>query len=209
LISLKKISFAYDRMSPNVLNECSADVVTPSKILILGRNGSGKSTLLDVITGFKKPASGGVEINGVELYSNETSVKELRTIVSYMPASLRLPPYHTVSYLLDLWGGSYFSKEMLESLNLTKFLDYKYAHLSDGYRHRLNLVISVSRGGMVFLDEPLRSQDDELKSFFPEFVSKYSKNRTLLVTSPNIIDGVEWNAVYKLEHGKLKNGDIG
>jgi len=204
LISLKDLAFAYDRISPSILNGCSADIPTPSRVLVLGRNGCGKSTLLDVLSGFKVPTLGKVEINGVNLYSREKSVKELRTIISYMPASLKLPPYLTVSYFLDLWGGSYFNREILDTLNLTKFLDHKYAHLSDGYKHRVNLAISISRGGMVFLDEPLRSQDDELKRSFPELVSKYVKNRTLLVTSPNIIDGVKWDAVYTLESGVLK-----
>lgn len=204
LISLKNISFAYERISPKVLNGCSVDVSTPSKTLVIGRNGSGKSTLLDLMTGFKTPASGKVEINGVDLYSGERSVKELRTLISYMPASLRLPSNLTVSYLLDLWSGSYFSKGMIDSLDLNGFMDHRYVDLSDGYKHRVNLAISISRGGMVFLDEPLRSQDDELKRFFPEFISRYTKNRTILVTSPNIIDGVKWDAVHTLENGELK-----
>ncbi|MFH1224081.1 MAG: ATP-binding cassette domain-containing protein [Pseudomonadota bacterium] len=187
-----------------MLNKCAAEIPTPSMTLITGRNGSGKSTLLDILSGFKQPRLGQVRINNVELYSSERSVRELRTLVSYMPASLRLPAHLTVSYIFDLWGGSYFSNEILNALNLTDFMRHRYSQLSDGYKHRVNLAVCISRGGMVFLDEPLRSQDDELKKFFPEFISKYMKNRTLIATSPDVIDGVKWDKVYTLENGELK-----
>ncbi len=186
-----------------MIKDCSVEFKSPSVCLINGGNGSGKSTFMEMMTGFKRPVSGDVIINNVNLYASNKAVSSLRRIISYMPASVRMPLYLDVSYMLKLWMGGFFKDELVSSLGLSHFMGHKYHSLSDGYRNRVHLAIALSRGAFVMLDEPLKSQDDELKELFPELIQKYSAGRTFIVTSPNIIEGVNWDKKFVLSRGAL------
>lgn len=203
LINIEGIDFSYEKFSQKVLSGCSASFDSNSINLILGENGSGKSTLMDVISGFKKPQNGSVVINRVKMYSGADTVPALRKIISYMPSALKLPPHLDVEYMLSLWMGAYRSSELLELLNLNNFMGHKYLHLSDGYKTRVHLAIALSKGSIVLLDEPLKSQDDELCNVFPKLLDISAKGRTIIVASPISIDGVKWNSVRKIKGGKL------
>lgn len=203
MINLESIEFSYDKFSSKVLANCSCEFASKSLNLILGDNGSGKSTLMDMITGFKRPQKGRVIINRAELYKPLCNVATLRKVISYMPSGLKLPPYLDVEYMLKLWMGSYHSHELIDALGLDDFMKHKYLHLSDGYKTRTHLAIALSRGGIVLLDEPLKSQDAELCKVFPRLLDLCSKGRTFIVSSPIVIDGVKWDSVLKLKGGKL------
>jgi ABC-type multidrug transport system ATPase subunit len=203
MILVSKVNFRYERDSKLVLNNCTASFFSPGKFLIVGENASGKSTIMDLISGFKAPVVGSVKINNVDLYSSTKSIEKLRRIISYMPSSLILPFNLEVSFLLKTWSGSYFKEQIIKDLDLDVFLDFQYRKLSDGYRNRLHMAITLSRGTYVLMDEPLKSQDDDLKKIFPSLLDKYLKGRTLIVSSPNYIDNVKWDAVFKMQGGQL------
>ena len=203
MINIEAIDFSYDVFSSKVLSNCSANFDSNSVNLILGENGSGKSTLMDIMSGFKRPQNGKVTINRVEMYKGAGTVTSLRKIISYMPSALKLPPHLDVGYLLSIWMGAYRSNELVELLNLNDFMERKYLHLSDGYKTRVHLAIALSKGSIVLLDEPLKSQDEELCKVFPKLLELYAKGRTVIVSSPISIDGVKWNSVRKIKGGKL------
>ena len=204
MLKVVKTSFSYDCMSPWVIKDCSVEFESPGLYLVSGGNGSGKSTFMDMLTGFKRPTSGDIVINNVNLYTSAKAVKSLRQIISYMPSSLRMPLYLDVPYILDMWMGGYFREELITALNLRPFMHHKYQSLSDGYRHRVHLAVALSRGAIVLLDEPLKSQDDELKKIFPKLISMCNAGRTFIITSPNIIDGVKWDKRFVISQGALQ-----
>ena len=204
MINIQTIDFSYDKFSHKVLSNCSFNFYSTTKNLILGDNGSGKSTLMDMLSGFKKPQNGKVYINRVDIYKSAAAVTTLRKTLSYMPSALRLPPYLDVDYILKLWMGGYYSHDLVEMLGLNVFLRHRYLHLSDGYKTRVHLAIALSRGGVVLLDEPLRSQDEELCKLFPRLLDLCSKGRTFIVSSPIVIGGVKWDSTSRLKGGKLQ-----
>lgn len=203
MINLSAIDFSYDVFSQKVLSDCSATFSSNSVNLLLGENGSGKSTLMDVMSGFKRPQAGSIKINRVEMYKDTDTVTSLRKIISYMPSGLKLPPHLDVQYMLSIWMGAYRSHELVELLNLNNFLGHRYLHLSDGYKTRVHLAIALSKGNIVLLDEPLKSQDEELCKVFPKLLGLSSKGRTVIVASPISIDGISWDSVRKIKGGKL------
>ena len=203
MINIDSIDFSYDVFSSKILSGCSANFASNSVNIILGENGSGKSTLMDVISGFKKPQAGSVNINRVEMYKSADTIPTLRKIISYMPSGLKLPPHLEVEYLLSVWMGAYRSHELIELLNLNDFMGHRYLHLSDGYKTRVHLAIALSKGSIVLLDEPLKSQDQELCNVFPKLLEISARGRTVIVASPISIDGVKWDSVRKIKGGKL------
>ncbi len=204
MLELKSIKFSYTRKGPLVLNDCGLKIDSLGLYLVIGSNGSGKSTLMDVMTGFKQPREGKVLVNGVDVYSSTKAHDEVNRLMSYMPSSLRFPDHLYVDSILDMYAGPYFSKTLSQDLGIDKFLDKKYSELSDGFKTRLALNVCLSKGAYVFLDEPLKSQDDELKSMFPDILKKYTVGRTVVICSPQKISGLEWDSLYELDKGGLK-----
>ncbi len=204
MIELNSIKFSYLRKEQLVLDGCSFCVKSSGLFLIVGDNGSGKSTLLDVITGFKQASEGNVFINGINVYKNSKSLNSISKIISYMPSSLRFPGTLRVSSIIELYCGPYFADELCKELGLEKFMDKKYTELSDGYKTRLALNVCLSKGAYLFLDEPLKSQDEELKKIFPTLLKKYTVGRNVLICSPQSIEGVKWDGVYQLQNGNIQ-----
>ena len=204
MVNLESVSFSYDRFSHKVLSNCTVKFPPRTISLVQGGNGSGKSTFMDIISGFKRPQKGKVLVNRVEMYADQNNVTTLRKNISYMPSALKLPAHLDVGYILRSWVGGYRSKELTELLGLEPFLRHKYLHLSDGYKNRVHLAIALSRGNIVLLDEPLKSQDDGLCKVFPKLMSLCSTGRTFIISSPIAIDGVKWDKVLKLKDGELK-----
>ncbi|MEI6092434.1 MAG: ATP-binding cassette domain-containing protein [bacterium] len=203
MLKIVNTSFSYGSLSPYIIRDCSAEFESPGVSLISGSNGCGKSTLMDIMTGFKSPHAGNVFINNVNVYSSQKSVSTLRKIISYMPSSLRMPLYLDVSYLLNLWMGNLYKSELITMLKLSPFMDHKYYSLSDGYRNRVHLAIALSRGSFVFLDEPLKSQDEDLKKIFSDIITMSSKGRTFIITTPDNIDGLKHSKKLVLSRGVL------
>ena len=51
VISVNKLSFAYDGASENVFDDISFSMDTSWKLGLIGRNGRGKTTLLKILLG--------------------------------------------------------------------------------------------------------------------------------------------------------------
>lgn len=66
LISLRSIYKSYDKHS-YVLEDFNLDIEEGSFVSLLGASGSGKSTILNLISGFIKPDSGKIFLNGVDI----------------------------------------------------------------------------------------------------------------------------------------------
>ena len=57
--------------------------IVPGEILgFLGPNGAGKSTTMKILTGYLKPTSGTVKVNGINVEQDPVGVKQL---IGYLP----------------------------------------------------------------------------------------------------------------------------
>ena len=80
-IEVKNLTFWYDPDTPyskKALDDVSFTVEKGEFIGLIGHTGSGKSTLIQHLNGLEKPHSGQVLYNGVDIYSKEGNLRELR-----------------------------------------------------------------------------------------------------------------------------------
>jgi ABC-type multidrug transport system ATPase subunit len=145
---------------------------------IMGKSGSGKTTLMSLLTGYLKPTTGFVKINGVSISENLASFSD---VIGYVPQHdtliSELTAYQNLFYYTKLWNNSLKDYEIdskinsiLEELELGYIKDRVVSTefqkcISGGERKRLNLALELIRNPKVlFADEPtsgLSSSDSE------------------------------------------------
>ena len=144
--------------------------------------------------GLITPTSGEVLINGISLNSNNRI--ELLSLMNFASPYIELPKKLTVKQNLEVYARLYGVKnikerisEMIEDLNLQKFLYKKTGELSSGQKNRVSLAKSlINKPKLLFLDEPTASLDPDIGDFVREYIEKYKKKNelTILLASHNM-----------------------
>lgn len=81
IIKLKKLNYVYNPNTPfekKALDNINLEIDEGDFIGLIGHTGSGKSTLVQHLNGLIKPTSGEIILDGVNIVSKETSLKEVR-----------------------------------------------------------------------------------------------------------------------------------
>ena len=68
-LEIKNISWKYLNANNSVLRNLSLIIHKSESVVLIDLSGSGKTTLADIIMELLKSQSGGVEIDGIDIYS--------------------------------------------------------------------------------------------------------------------------------------------
>ena len=188
-------------------------VIEKNKTLgLLGPNGCGKTTSIGMMLGLITPTSGKIFINEINLEPKNRIL--LLKSMNFASPYIELPKKLTVRQNLEVYARLYNVKyikkrieEMVEDLNLQKFLDKKTGELSSGQKNRVALAKSlINKPKLLFLDEPTASLDPDVGDFVREYIEKYKKKNelTILLASHNMKE-VErlCNNVIMMKQGKI------
>jgi putative ABC transport system ATP-binding protein len=154
-----------------ILREIDLEVTRGEAVAVVGASGSGKSTLLAILAGLDTPTSGGVELDGQDLFSmNEDLRAELRgRTVGFVFQSFQLLASLTAleNAMLPLELGNDPEAEarargILTRVGLSERLHHYPKHLSGGEQQRVALARAfVVRPKLLLADEPTGSLDAE------------------------------------------------
>jgi len=158
---------------PSTFSENSGNLIG-----IMGSSGAGKTTMVNILNGFTKPTSGGVKINGIDIYEQPKAVEGL---IGHVPQDDLLIEELTVFQNLYLNSKLCFGNlsrhqinrkvlKTLQNLGLYEIRNMIVGSplnkkISGGQRKRLNIALELIREpAILFLDEPtsgLSSRDSE------------------------------------------------
>lgn len=152
-----------------ICDDVSLSIEPGSLVAIIGGSGAGKSTFMNAISGYSRPTSGSVLVNGEELYQNYDSLKN---IIGYVPqqdivydnltlkemlnyaAKLRLPDDTTRA------EREARVKDVIEMVELTGKESTLIRKLSGGQRKRASIAVELLPDpSLFFLDEPASGLD--------------------------------------------------
>ena len=174
--------------------------IVPGEILgFLGPNGAGKSTTMKILTGYLKPTSGTVKVNGINVEQDPISVKQL---IGYLPEGA--PAYEEMTtrrfltFIAELRG--YTGREIVNRLyhvvdvmSLSSVIDRRIETLSKGFKRRVGIAQAIIHDPKILiLDEPTDGLDPNQKHQVRELIRGLSKDKTIIV-STHILEEV--NAV--------------
>jgi len=194
------------------VDNISFEIEKNSTLGLLGPNGCGKTTSIGMMLGLITPTSGKIFINEINLEpKNRIS---LLSLMNFASPYIELPKKLTVRQNLEVYARLYGINnkieridELVEDLNLSKFLNKNTGELSSGQKNRVSLAKSlINKPKLLFLDEPTASLDPDVGDFVREYLEKYkNKNElTMLLASHNMKE-VErlCNKVIMMKQGKI------
>ena len=153
------------------VNNISLKIEKNRTLGLLGPNGCGKTTSIGMMLGLITPSSGEILIDGMPL--NSKNRIELLSLMNFASPYIELPKKLTVIQNLEVYARLYGVKdksdrihELVEDLNLKKFLYKKTGELSSGQKNRVSLAKSlINKPKLLFLDEPTASLDPDVGDF--------------------------------------------
>ncbi len=194
------------------VNNISFEIKKNDTLGLLGPNGCGKTTSIGMMLGLITPTSGEIFIDGIKL--NSLSRIKLLSLMNFASPYIELPKKLTVRQNLEVYARLYGVsnkeeriEELVEDLNLNKFLNKNTGELSSGQKNRVSLAKSlINKPKLLFLDEPTASLDPDVGDFVREYLEKYKNNNelTILLASHNMKE-VErlCNNIIMMKQGKI------
>lgn len=177
----------------SILKKVNIEIQSGKIVTIIGPNGSGKSTLLKAISGYLKPLSGQINLNGVNIKSLKK--KEMAKKMAVLPQIKDVPSDITVENLVSY--GRYphlsFRKRFsnkdksivqwaIEKTGLKEYKDRYINTLSGGERQRAWIAMALAqKPKIVLLDEPTTYLDISYQLEVLEIVKELNVNLNLTV----------------------------
>ena len=174
------------------VNNISFKIEKNSTLGLLGPNGCGKTTSIGMMLGLITPSSGEILIDGIKL--NSKNRIKLLSLMNY-------------ARLYGVINKAERIEELVEDLNLNKFLNRNTGELSSGQKNRVSLAKSlINKPKLLFLDEPTASLDPDVGDFVREYLEKYkNKNELTILLASHNMNEVErlCNKIIMMKQGKI------
>jgi len=152
-----------------ILQDIDLEVKNREFLTILGPSGCGKTTLLRLISGFEKPSSGAVLMNGEDVSNLAPHLRHVNTVFQSYALFPHMNVYDNVAFglrckRLPKDEIEYRVRESLRMVKLDDFANRKPHQLSGGQQQRVAIARAVVNQPLVLLlDEPLSSLDYRLR----------------------------------------------
>ncbi|WP_046228361.1 ABC transporter ATP-binding protein [Paenibacillus dauci] len=156
----------------------------------LGPNGAGKTTTMRMITGYLKPTSGQIWIDGLPMHEPS---RKARTKIGYLPETPPLYPDMTVNsylrFVADLRDVPARQQklrisEMIDRLGLQGRERQIIRSLSKGYKQRLGLAQAIiHQPDLLILDEPTSGLDPNQILEIRQLIRELGEQHTVLLST--------------------------
>ena len=194
-ISAKNVSMSFGKTE--AVRDVTLTVEKGTIFGLVGSDGAGKSTLLRMIATMIKPSSGTIMIDGLDVVSEKTKIKDL---IGYMPQRFGLYPDLTVGenmdFFLNIFGITGAERKTrrekyLGFSNLLPFIDRQAGNLSGGMKQKLGLAcVLVHEPQVLILDEPTNGVDPISRQEFWDILTQMRLDgMTILVSTAYLDEG--------------------
>ena len=201
VLSIRNVSFAYDRRTP-VLRNLSLDFDQGKTYAIIGRSGAGKTTLLSIMAGLLKPVKGEILYNDHSIASVNQFVYRSRDIGVVFQSYNLLPKMTAIENVIlsmDVAKVHHVNKKetakaLLTRVGLTETeMNRRVLLLSGGQQQRVAIARALSYNPNVILaDEPTGNLDvfttNEIMKILNQLAHEYDKCLIIVTHSPQVAD---------------------
>ncbi len=219
-IELDHVTFEYSDGDAPAVKDISMTIGSHQIVAIAGVSGAGKSTLIDILTGLRKPRSGYVRVDGVDLNAFDLASWRRRIgIVTQetmmFNASLRenlmfftpgaseadiayaVSAAHLVDVIDDLPNG------------LETVLGESSVRFSGGQKQRIALARAlVGKPELLLLDEATSALDNESERYVQDAIRAAADTMSVVVIAHRLSTVRRADMIYVMEKGQMvENGN--
>lgn len=203
-----------------VLHDIDLKVKRGEIVSIVGRSGSGKSTLLNLISGYIRPISGDILINGtlVTRFSEGQWADFRLRRFGFIFQSFQLIPsmtaYENIELPAVLSGirpseRKRKTEELMERLGLLEYAHHYPGELSGGQQQRVSVARALILEPPILLaDEPTGSLDSENERILLEQIVRLNRDRGitfLIITHDDQVASIGHRSI-SLQDGRIREG---
>lgn len=185
IATLIKVSKRYGNV--NAARDLTIQIEEREIVSILGPNGSGKSTLLKMLSLQSRPTSG-----RLGLFGQEPPKSEAKLQIGYLAHESFLYDELTVLENLEFYQRMFSGRgeyahaalaEVIESLNIGKWIHTKAKNLSHGSRKRADIARTlIHNPKLLTLDEPFSGLDPQARKLVIENIADRNSGRTVILS---------------------------
>lgn len=167
-IIFENINFTYPNSS-NGISDVNLRIEDGEFLAVIGPSGSGKSTLLKLLSGFAKPTSGKIIVDGVDNTFTAPEKRELGIVFQSYGLFPHMSALNNVAYPLKVRGVAKAERQAramqaLERVSLKQWAQCMPTSMSGGQQQRVALARAlVFSPKALLLDEPLSALDAALR----------------------------------------------
>lgn len=221
IIKVENLVKKYKNAEKNAVDGISFRVNEGEFFSMLGPNGAGKTTTLSILNSTLNPTSGNVYINGHDIYSESTKVREKIGVIFQSPSlDINLTAEENIRFHSVLYGYIPFSfnfktlpikyqrrvKELTSLMGLEKDLNKPINTFSGGMKRKLEIIIGlIHNPRILFLDEPTIGLDPLTRKNLWDYLLEIKKkgDTTIFLTTHYIEEAEESDHVMIINKGKI------
>jgi len=209
------VSYSYPNSNRPALSNFSLTVAPGECVALVGESGSGKSTLLNLTIGFRRPDSGRILLDGVDMA--ELNLRSFRRQLAIVPQNTVLfsgTVRENITYGLDDVSEARLA-EALTRANCTDFVDRlpqgletvigpHGGKLSGGQRQRIAIARALLRDPrMLILDEATSALDAMSEHAVQKAISELIIGRTTIIVAHRLSTLKTADRIVVLKDGKI------
>ena len=219
IIEFKDVSFEYpgdeDTRASLVFEHLNLTIERGSFTAVLGHNGSGKSTMAKLINGIRRPTSGSVTVNGMDVGDENNELNVRRTVgmvfqnpdnqfvstvveddVAFGPENLGVEP-EEIRRRVD---------EALKAVGMYEYRSHDANRLSGGQKQRVAIAgMLAMRPDCLVLDEPTAMLDPHGRAEVIATVKRLNKElgMTVVLITHYMNEAAQADRVVVMDSGRL------
>ena len=216
MIEIIEIEKSYG--STKVLKGVNGSISKGDFITIAGASGAGKSTLTDIIMGLLKPTNGKLELDGVEVLTED--LPGYRALFGYVPQETFIANDSVknniafglssdqvcndrIQYCANIAEiDSFITKEL--NFGYETILDKLGSGLSGGQKQRISIARALYREpNILILDEATSALDEKTERKVMKNLYNLKSNITMIVIAHRVSTLTGCNRILTLEDGKI------
>jgi ATP-binding cassette subfamily B protein len=207
------VSYTYEQSKQPAIKNFSLRVKAGESIAVVGESGSGKSTLMSLVVGFRRPSTGRILLDGIDM--QELDLRQYRRFLAVVPQTTLLfsgSVRENIMYgledvadrqiweILDIANAAEFVSKLPQGLD-TK-LGERGARLSGGQRQRIAIARALIRDPkIIILDEATSALDVATEALIQQAIQRLVKGRTTFIVAHRLSTIRHADRIVVMKHG--------